>query len=141
MNKLKIFIVVLALLIISIGVYVFIKINIAEKSSQTEIIGNDNRENINKDIVIVPVANEYTMDLYKILNSNLLLLLDRDKTDDLTGKFDENILMDGEKEYIKGFLQRSNQLWGNSISRSWDNIKTIYLWQRWRTTDKIKLFL
>jgi hypothetical protein len=103
MNKFKLFIGVLILLIISSVGFIFTKINIAKKNSQIKIIENTGRENINEDITIIPVPNEYTLDLYKILNSNLLLLLDQDKINDLTKKFDENILTDEERKYIKGF--------------------------------------
>jgi hypothetical protein len=103
MNKIKLFIGILILLIIFSAVFIFSKINITKRNNQTKIIENNIGKNANEDVTIIPVVNEYTLDLYKILNSNLLLLLDQDKIDDLTKKFDKNILTDKEKKYIKGF--------------------------------------
>ncbi|GHU88881.1 hypothetical protein FACS189476_06770 [Spirochaetia bacterium] len=103
MNKLKVFIGILVLLIISSAVFVFIKTKFVKNDGQIEIIENDIIENINEDIAIIPLENESTLDLYKILNSNLLLLLDQDKINDLSKKFDENILKEEEENYIKGF--------------------------------------
>ncbi|GHT69877.1 hypothetical protein FACS1894110_20230 [Spirochaetia bacterium] len=74
------------------------KTNIVKNKTQIEII-----ENINENIATIPLENETTLDLYKIVNSNLLLLLDQEKINDLTKKFDENILKEEEKNYIKGF--------------------------------------
>jgi hypothetical protein len=99
MNKQKIFIVISILLIISASVFILIKINSAKDNNQIETAEN----NDNEDIVILSSENISALDLYKILNSNLLLLLDQDKIDDLAGKFDKNILTDDEKKYIKGF--------------------------------------
>jgi hypothetical protein len=105
MNKQKIFIVILILLIISASIFISVKINSTKENKQTETTKTTeiSNGNINEDIAILSIENISALDLFKILNSNIMLLLDQDKIDDLAGKFDKNILTDDEKKYIKGF--------------------------------------
>jgi len=107
MKKLTIFIAILIFLIIFACAYIIMKIHNAEDNHQTEYI-EDNYEdtyirNTNENIEIMPDIPEYTIDAFQILNSNLTLLLDQNKINDLTDKFDKNTLTDKEKKYIKDF--------------------------------------
>jgi hypothetical protein len=87
------------------------KINTAEDNHQTEVIEDNYEEdykanyraNINENITIMPDIPEYSIDAFQLLNSNLTLLLDQNKINDLADKFDKNTLTDKEKKYIKDF--------------------------------------
>jgi len=96
----KIFIGILIFIIIFLGAFIIIK-NV-KNNDQAEVIEEAEKENT-EDIPIIPVELEYTLSFDEIFFSNLLLLANQDKIDDLAIKFDKNTLTDAEKKYIKNF--------------------------------------